>query len=285
MNKRPCFQLQHLRECMASETRQNFTDQVVTPELAAIWVEQYNTRNRSLKPSQILRYANDMKAGRWTVGSRIIFYKDGILCDGQNRLAAVALANQPLMFDVMVGATQEEGANIDTGSKRSTTDALKISGAVDWVSNNKCVAMINWIAKNGPSNIRSTSHYDVVAFALANEQWLRPIAHLYATSTTRKQLSTAAFYAQLAVAHRHGEPLDELLDFNHRFITGENYERSKNAVIKLRELCLTEPSCWSSSQTIETAMRTQRCIKAFVEGQHLEKLYAPSKWIYEIPTF
>jgi hypothetical protein len=276
---------QHLQECMASEARVNYTDQVVTPELAQHWLKNWNKRNRSVKASQVLKYANEMKTGRWTRGSRIIFYNDGVLCDGQNRLSAVVVAQQSIPFDVLIGAGLEEGANIDMGARRSSCDALRITGASDWIANKDMVATVSWIARNGPSSIKAISHAEVRGFAEANKEWLEPIAALQRAGGKKKSLTPSAYYVQLACALRHGEQISTLYDFHDRYTSGENYDRAKNAVIRLREYCLADPSCWTSSRTVDTSLRAQRAIKAFIDGQHLDKLYAPSTWIYKIPSF
>jgi hypothetical protein len=279
------FVRQFTQPDMASEFRRNYTDQVVTPELARIWLTSFNTRNRAFKYTSAHTYAKDMKAGKWTQGSRIMFYADGTLCDGQNRLLAVMESNVNVFFDVLVGATFEEGANVDTGSKRSVSDALQIKGAPLWIANIYCVAIVNVINKlaTGSSNIR-LPHYIIEEFAKKEEDWLRPVIDLAKNATNKKRLTNCAFYAQLAVALRAGVSIAEIVDFSNRYTSGDNYDQSKSSVTKLREYVLSySGDPWQFPLSVDTAKRTQRALKAFIERQSLMKLYAPDEFIYQLP--
>lgn len=280
------LRLQRTADCMASDLRENLTDQLVTPERAEHWLDNWNTINRREKPAYQSRYAEDMKCGRWTRGSRIIFYKDGRLCDGQNRLRAVVATGIPVFFDILVGASLEEGANIDTGVKRTNADALKIAGAEPWVARKQTVSVVNWIVRwtLRSGTVRSFNHHRIRDFAMEHEAWLRPVIELQSSSNNKRGLSNAGFYSQVALALRSGENLGDLTDFVHRFLSGENYEKTKNAVIRLREYCLSDQSCWTGDRSYETGLRAQRAIKAFIDGQPLSKLYAPTEWIYEPPV-
>lgn len=270
---------------MASEVRRNLTDQLVTPDMARYWLKHWNTRNRAIKKSAVEKYAYDMRENLWTPGSRIAFYKDGNLCDGQHRLISVTQADVPVFFDVLIGASELEGANVDMGCKRLNTDALRISGAKEWISCKETVALVAWLAKNSRQCISSIGYQRVNDYAMQNEQWLRPVVEMARSVKKRRGLTSAAYYAQLVLALMSGVELAEISEFQERYIRGENYERNRNAVIRLREYCLAHQAPWGPHSVNDTCKKTQRAIKAFVDRQEITKLYAPEDWIYQVPDF
>jgi hypothetical protein len=276
---------QVVRPCMASSIRSNHSDQLVTPDIARTWLDHWNTRNRRFKGGSSDLYAREMKQGNWKRGSRIIFYGDGVLCDGQNRLLAVVKSKIPCLFDVLIGASIDEGTAIDTGTKRSVQDALQIKGCPEWIANKNTVALVNTIHKLATSsNGYKLSHSVIEEFASANEPWLRPAIEI-GFYNKKLKLTSAGYCAQIAVALRHGESYEELKDFHSRYVSGENYEAEKNSTIRLREYILSfHGTPWTLPTGYDTAKRTQRAIQAFIQRQHLHKLYAPAEYIYQFPT-
>lgn len=279
--------VQVAKSCMASQQRINYTDQLVTPSIAKHWLTYCNLRNRKLKKATSYLYAKQMTAGFWTKGSRIMFYQDGVLCDGQNRLAALVESGVSCSFDILVGASQEEGANVDIGAKRSAHDALQIKGVQDWIANKHCVALINSMHKFGSgcgAKDFRLSHQVIEQYASKNESWLKPFVRL-SQGLHKRRLTSSSYYAQLAAAHFWGESLDELIDFHERLLSGENYDPQKNAVTRIREYLIEiNGSPWAFPIAFDSAKRTQRAIKAFIDRQPLSKLYAPGEYIYKFPV-
>ena len=270
---------------MKSEQRANFSDQLVTPDLAKQWLAHWNTKNRRFKIASYKLYTAEMKAGAWTRGSRLVFYKDGVLCDGQNRLQAVVLSGISCLFDVLVGASLDEGAVIDTGAKRSVQDALQLKGAPAWIANKDCVALVNNINRLVTnSNSTRLPHHVVRRFATENEQWMRPVLEL-AFKGHKRKLTSTMYYASLAAALRNGESYTEIFDFHAAYFSGECYERTKNSAIRLREYIMGfEGAPWTLPAGYDTTKKTQRAIKAFIERQSISKLYTPGEYIYMLPT-
>ena len=70
--------------------------ETITPKLAEKWMEA-NKNNRPLRRSLVGRYAGAIRRGQWELnGESIKFDEDGVLFDGQHRLAAVVEANKPI---------------------------------------------------------------------------------------------------------------------------------------------------------------------------------------------
>ena len=104
-----------------------------------------NSHNRKLRATRTNTYAIDMLHGNWvTTGDTIKFSKEGVLLDGQHRLAALVqaattgavvskdekLEPQPRLQIPMVivrGLDEEAQEAMDTGAARSLSDVLELN--------------------------------------------------------------------------------------------------------------------------------------------------------------
>lgn len=104
---------------------------VITPELAAIWLER-NTKNRPKRLPIIKRYARDMKCRDWRLsGDTIKFDKNGALLDGQHRLMAAIESDCSFRSYVCFGLEPDVFINIDSHVKRKPSDFLAICGELN----------------------------------------------------------------------------------------------------------------------------------------------------------
>lgn len=100
----------------------------VTPELAEAWLGK-NTHNRNLRPAHVRGLAEDMKSGNWRWnGEAIKFSPEGVLLDGQHRLAAIVETGISIKMLVIFGVDEGAQHTMDTGSKRTPGDMLKLRG-------------------------------------------------------------------------------------------------------------------------------------------------------------
>lgn len=100
----------------------------VTPDMAERWLES-NTRNRKLNERTVKTYARDMGSGAWLLtGEGIKFSTEGVLLDGQHRLAAIVQTGVTVPMFVMRGVSADAQAVMDTGRKRTSSDDLSIRG-------------------------------------------------------------------------------------------------------------------------------------------------------------
>jgi hypothetical protein len=100
----------------------------IDPETAARWLT-HNGANRNVRTRQVIKYANDMLAGRWKLtGAPIQFAGDGRLLDGQHRLHAVVRAGVTVPMFVVRGLPTDAQSYMDTGAKRTVSDQLGIAG-------------------------------------------------------------------------------------------------------------------------------------------------------------
>lgn len=107
---------------------------VVTPTMAAEWLESTNVHNRKMSARVVSAYASDMREGEWIDNAETIkFSRTGALLDGQHRLAAVVEADVPVQFLVARGLDPAAQDTVDNGRKRTFADVLTLRGEKDAV--------------------------------------------------------------------------------------------------------------------------------------------------------
>lgn len=102
--------------------------ETITPAKAEKYLGK-NTKNRSVKQAKVKQFAADMAGNRWQeTGDSIKISPDGLLLDGQHRLLAIIESGQALKMVVVHGVQESAQLVIDTGTKRTFADYLKIQG-------------------------------------------------------------------------------------------------------------------------------------------------------------
>lgn len=102
---------------------------LVTPEIAG-WLLDLNTANRPLQKGAVHRFVQILKAGLWQLtGEAVIVSREGQLNDGQHRLHAIMAASMPAPLDVRFGIAREAFAATGTGTRRTASQAVAITGA------------------------------------------------------------------------------------------------------------------------------------------------------------
>jgi hypothetical protein len=118
------------------------TVELITPAQAQKYLDT-QTRNRNLSETTVARYAEAMEQDRWALTMESIkFDRDGVLIDGQHRLAACVKANKPFRTAVTRGLEHGAFAEMDTGRPRSPGNVLHIEG---YSRANLCAAAIKVI--------------------------------------------------------------------------------------------------------------------------------------------
>ncbi|MDR1384649.1 MAG: hypothetical protein LBJ67_12525 [Planctomycetaceae bacterium] len=98
----------------------------VTPKLAAEWLGK-NYLNRKLDSVIVNRYSRQILHGGWRrTHQGIAFDRNGVLLDGQHRLAAVCLSNVPVKMLVFVNQSFNNHEVIDGGKPRTNLDVIQL---------------------------------------------------------------------------------------------------------------------------------------------------------------
>lgn len=100
----------------------------VTPELAKKLLER-NTRNRKISEKVVQKYVEEIRAGDWRLTpAGIGFDTEGVLLDGQHRLAAIVKAGLPAPLLVTLGLPSASQEKVDRQRRRTLFDALYLAG-------------------------------------------------------------------------------------------------------------------------------------------------------------
>ncbi len=256
----------------------------VTPQKAKGFLD-LNTNNRAFKAREIEQMARDIQEGRWVLngesfklGSLNGNGHDDVLCDGQNRAAAIIKAGiavdsvvvRGLPFEVII-------ATIDAGAKRTTGDMLKIlrneknysslAGAISWAYRQE--------HHKGKDRGFTGSHAELLAFLDANPSLHEANALALHAKRTFPLVRAAPFAAALF----HGMQVDDELTrlFSDQVGTGENLT-STDPAFTLRAW-LTRAAGASRQPVVDAFPYViNRALIAHLEGRELGKVaYRPDR--------
>lgn len=100
---------------------------LVTPQLAASWLQLNRPENRRMSQRAVANLATTMLAGEYLLTHQpIAFDAHGRLIDGQHRLAAVVQSGVTVQMWVITGADPETFGVVDTGLARRPTQFLRV---------------------------------------------------------------------------------------------------------------------------------------------------------------
>ena len=116
--------------------------ETITPERAKDMLTR-NTNNRALQKGTVTSYARQMKNGVWLLnGDAIRFSDEGVLLDGQHRLAAVVMSGASIQAWVGRGFPAEAQMTMDGQRKRTAGDVLNLRGFSNGNKVAACVRMV-----------------------------------------------------------------------------------------------------------------------------------------------
>jgi hypothetical protein len=108
--------------------KQEIKELLVTPQLASEFLKM-NVNNRTLSEKKAAYYAAQMKKGLWKRNTFefIKIAENGVILDGQHRLAGVIIAGVPVYFHIVYNVNEDVFDVLDTGMSRSATDIFNIA--------------------------------------------------------------------------------------------------------------------------------------------------------------
>lgn len=120
---------------------------VITPSDAERMLAK-NIHNRPLRPTRVAQLSEDIIQDRWAdTGEAIKFSTDGVLLDGQHRLAAIIQAGRPVRLAVVRGLAPDAQEVMDSGLPRQVSDILSLRGEQ---MTSTAAAVARQIAASGP---------------------------------------------------------------------------------------------------------------------------------------
>jgi len=143
--------------------------QTITPAKAAEMLGG-NTSNRPLSKRVVQTLAEAMKRGEWKVTHQgVAIDTNGVLVDGQHRLAAIVEADLPVEMTVFTEVPADTFDVLDTGKRRNAADVLAIEGEQ---STHQLAAMVRtvWLYDN-----RRDLHWSGGGTSVSNQQILETL--------------------------------------------------------------------------------------------------------------
>lgn len=210
---------------------------LITPEMAKKFLLK-NVRNRKLSQKTVIKYAEEMKVGRWTLnGETIQFNTKGEMINGQHRLNAIILANVTLPFLVVFDIADDRAfETIDQGLGRGAHTILQLKGvqnATRMVSISKKLLLWDKTEDKGSFSImggRTISNNEIADYYEAHEEEINLIYDLIKDARILLVCKAySAVFAALTLCFRYN-PNDALV-FIEKFKTGANL--SENSPILL----------------------------------------------------
>ncbi|KMV19641.1 hypothetical protein ACT17_06275 [Mycolicibacterium conceptionense] len=175
--------------------------ETITPERAAELLEA-NTTNRPLSTGTVQTFADAMRRGEWRVTHQgIAVGSDGVLVDGQHRLAAVIEAGVPVDLTVFTDVDPTTFGVLDIGKRRNAADALAIEGEKN-TTQLAAMLRIVWLYDNlsdgawsgGRSRVTNTQVLEVLEKNPKVRDYVHPGEHLSAAIGMNKSAGGAASY-------------------------------------------------------------------------------------------
>lgn len=254
---------------------------LVTPHQAKYWLDNCNLRNRNLRETQVRQFVKDMLNDNWEMTHQgIAFYEDGMLADGQHRLAAIVKANVSVKLFVATGLPQKTAKTIDQNRPRMMHDVIRIGGENDWIDKH-VVAICRFLLGNMGESTETPSVNTVVDLANKYKHSIQLVKSM--TGTKKRYVTHSGLAASYVCALIAGVPDEKIKRFTEVMLSGEIFNATENAAIRLREFLISNPGCWIGRSRLETSMKAQRAIDAFAKNQPLAKLYTPASLTYPIP--
>ena len=252
---------------------------LVTPTMAANWLDNANSRNRPISQAVVERYCRDMRASRWRLTHQgIAFDPNGVLLDGQHRLWAVVCADVSVEMHVWFNVSPESLMVIDGGRGRNLTDHLRLGGGLGDANQDLLAALRCMLGKG--CDLRLTP--DEAREALRRHE--RPILFAMRCLPRMSSARGVATSDVRAVLARAWYSADEtrLAEFCEILRSSVARKDSDKPVIMLRNY-LCGGAGWDRRDRRERYSKIERVLLAFLREENLIRLNVAAQELFPLP--
>jgi hypothetical protein len=251
----------------------------MTPRLARQLL-QINTCNRNPKPSAQVRFARDMRSGKWCrTGSPIQIGWDWVLIDGGNRLQAVCDSEECVLMTIAINVTPEARAAVDKNIPRTTVDSAQLAG-LDRTINSQHVAMLRQMLLNVPGMV-GLKLTDAELIELL-PRYREGIDFVLETVSKTKRI-TAAVRAAVARAFYWGADRDRLRRFLEILKGGLASSPEDQAAYLLVRFMVSLKATGGQVIRDEIYEKTEAALSAFLERRPIVRLYSAARELFPLP--
>ena len=197
--------------------------ETITPVLAEEYLRR-NTKNRQLRSNIVSYYASQMKNGQWMLnGEGIIFNDEGILVDGQHRLAAVMESGVNVEMLVVRNADKDSFTTVDCGISRKISDTFFVRGIPNANVVSSIIGRYKKLCSNksfmgkvdGVKNDSTPSRHDLLREYFSDEEFWQEICRraqkCYASMRLMSQTEVGGISAYLIKERKHSS--EKVFDF------------------------------------------------------------------------
>jgi len=247
----------------------------VTPEWADTVLKERNTENRRLDSYRVKKYVRDVIDNHWMVNNDdICFDKDGILLNGQHRLAAVVEAKRVAKMSFKFGLDDKVLSTIDEGKTRTNLDVIKL---MHQRGNHHTLSAANYVMEQ--MGIKRTCprveqlefherHFDAAAFA----------CQLTASPFARNPVHAAILRAWY---HCDRDRLKQFIDILQTGIYDGNPEDS--AAVSLRRYIDAHRLAQTGPARNVLYAKTESAISHFCNRHPITRLYGTCEELFPLP--
>ncbi len=263
-----------------TNAKMTMTQEFITPEMAAFLLAT-NTKNRKISRGTVDAYASDIKAGRWTVGTgtAISIDEDGVLRDGQHRMAAIVQANRGIPMWVCRNVSKD--GIYDNNRKRTTVDQVSILRPdLDGVyKSHRYITIAKRIINKGDR--RTVSPQEVINFTNKHKKDLDGF-FLQMPQSTPAKVGVAVIYLALFTAYMSGVSIKDIKDFYEILKTGMTDNPIGFPVIAYRNYIINNEKP-SPITTIDEIIKCQYALKKYLTKSESKSLRYPKDLLWPIP--
>jgi hypothetical protein len=225
-----------LTDLISARARNMFSHTIkFTPAMAQYVLDKHNGDNRTLSPSRVEKYANEMKYGNFILTAQgISFGKNGLLNNGQHRLAAVVRSRITVEFYVTFGEDRAAFSVIDTSAARTGGDILSIMKYKN-ANNLAAAARSLFSIEDGLTSKRKfgLTNNDVLSFVESHPKL--PDAVSASQSIFKKfRCTTASVAPAIYIILTKSRRPDMMVAFSTALIDGSGLEKN-SPLLKLRD--------------------------------------------------
>ena len=215
----------------------------VTPSKAKALLATNFEGQRNLRPTKVDQYVGILRRGLWKeTGEAIKIDWNGILIDGQHRLAAIIKSGMPAKLDIRYGLPPEAFDVIDTGAVRQLYDVLPVPYPKQVASTYRIY--LDYLSTEGSGYTsfgrRSPAAYredriGAIQWAQKNERTLtRIVEACYGDTAARTLLRPpSVFMAFYFMASKKAPKLAD--EFFRTLIDGTGFDSRTDPIYQLRE--------------------------------------------------
>ena len=268
------FKIQEIiKGCKVIENSRNMYRLEIPPKVAEQWLEKYNTANRNMNNVNVSKMVQDIKNGEWGLTTDCIgFTSEGILANGQNRLKALVNAKKPLEFLVVFGLLKQDTKYMDSGTKRSIAQQMKMAGMFSDIPDKERNDYVK-IAKmmiDPDSRVRNKfSRPQQMEFMIKYREAIKFSYDCFNKykPAQRRRLDIAVVKACIALAYIKREDSEVLRTFVDRLITGDKISPKDETIFRLRDWLKDDRIADSTDGTVEARRKIEQYLKAWIDGR------------------